>query len=68
MVRHYALMYGFLTLPNMLKKPLRERRHGCVSHWEIFSIQEVYKRSKYGVNVLSFHLVIWQFLSKGQWT
>ena len=26
MVRHYALLYGFHTLPNMLTKPLREAR------------------------------------------
>ncbi len=26
MVRHYALLYGFHTLPNMLIKPLREAR------------------------------------------
>ncbi len=26
MVRHYALGYGFHTLPNMLIKPLREAR------------------------------------------
>ncbi len=46
MVRHYALLYGFHTLPNMLIKPLREA-HGFVlylytkqSHvplWEVLS-------------------------------
>ncbi len=29
MVRHYALLYGFHTLPNMLIKPLSEA-HGFV--------------------------------------
>ena len=29
MVRHYVLLYGFHTLPNMLIKPLREA-HGFV--------------------------------------
>ncbi len=31
MVRHYALLYGFHTLPNMLIKPLGEE-HGFVTH------------------------------------
>ncbi len=36
MVRHYALLYGFHTLPNMLIKPLREAQ-GPITHFDRFA-------------------------------
>ncbi len=43
MVRHYALLYGLHTLPNMLIKPLREA-HGFVYVYKPLVLTTVYRQ------------------------